>query len=94
AIAKIWNRAFWQEPSEEIIRREVAMPRVMTGATAAMIAFSLLLTVLAGPIMTYANEAAASVLERTPYVSSVLGDDAADDLVYRIDPGGERLEDR
>ncbi|MGP5305650.1 Na+/H+ antiporter subunit D [Brachybacterium alimentarium] len=94
AIAKIWNRAFWQEPSEEIIRREVAMPRVMTGATAAMIAFSLLLTVLAGPIMAYANEAAASVLERTPYVSSVLGDDAADDLVYRIDPGGERLEDR
>ncbi|MGO1926292.1 MAG: Na+/H+ antiporter subunit D, partial [Brachybacterium tyrofermentans] len=68
--------------------------KVMTGATAAMIGFSLLLTVLAGPIMTYSNEAAASVLERVPYVSSVLGDDAADALVYKISEDGQRVEDR
>ena len=94
AIAKIWNRAFWQPPSEEIISRAVVIPRVMTGATAALIAFSLLLTVLAGPIMTYANEAASSVLERTPYVSAVLGDDRAADLVYRIDDAGEKVDAR
>ncbi|MGO1355131.1 MAG: Na+/H+ antiporter subunit D [Brachybacterium tyrofermentans] len=94
AIAKIWNRAFWQEPSEEIVQRDVRIPKVMTGATAAMIGFSLLLTVLAGPIMTYSNEAAASVLERVPYVSSVLGDDAADALVYKISEDGQRVEDR
>jgi multicomponent Na+:H+ antiporter subunit D len=93
AIAKIWNRAFWQEPSEEIVARDVPMPKVMTGATAAMIAFSLVLTVFAGPIMTYANEAATSVLERTPYVSAVLGDEGAADLVYRIDDSGQRVDD-
>ncbi|WP_226985845.1 Na+/H+ antiporter subunit D [Brachybacterium sp. FME24] len=94
AIAKIWNRAFWQEPSEEIVSRAYVMPKVMTGATAAMIAFSLMLTVLAGPIMTYANEAASSVLERTPYVSAVLGDEAADDLAYRIDDAGRKVDTR
>src|SRR5699024_5305392 len=91
AIAKIWNRAFWQEPSEEIIEREAPLPKVMGGATAAMIAFTLVLTVLAGPLMTYADEAAGSVLERVPYVSSVLGDEAAGDLEYRIDDAGTRL---
>jgi multicomponent Na+:H+ antiporter subunit D len=93
AIAKIWNRAFWQEPSEEIVARDVPMPKVMTGATTAMIVFSLGLTVLAGPLMNYADEAAHSVLQRTPYVGAVLGDDAAGDLRYRIDDQGQRLDD-
>ena len=92
AIAKIWNRAFWQEPSEEIIARDVPLPRVMGGATAAMIAFTLALTVLAGPLMTYADEAASSVLERVPYVGAVLGDEAAGDLEYWIDDAGTRLD--
>src|SRR5690606_33392074 len=63
AIAKIWNRAFWQEPSQEIIERDVPLPHLMGGATAAMIGVSLLLTLLAGPLMTYADEAASAVLE-------------------------------
>ncbi|MGO2191241.1 Na+/H+ antiporter subunit D [Brachybacterium sp. AOP42-C2-15] len=92
AIAKIWNRAFWQEPSAEIIARDVPLPKVMGGATAAMIAFSLVLTVLAGPIMTYADNAASSILERTPYVGAVLGDEAAGELQYRIDDAGHRLD--
>ena len=94
AIAKIWNRAFWQEPSQEMFDAERPTPKVMTGATSAMIAFSLVLTVAAGPIMTYAEEAAESVLERAPYVSAVLGDEAADDLVYRIDGQGDKVEER
>ena len=93
AIAKIWNRAFWQEPSEEIIARDVPMPKVMTGATTAMIGFSLALTVFAGPLMNYADEAAHSVLQRSPYVGAVLGDEAAGDLRYRIDDQGQRIED-
>ncbi|MBB5830482.1 Na+/H+ antiporter subunit D [Brachybacterium aquaticum] len=93
AIAKIWNRAFWQEPSEEIVARDVQMPKVMTGATAAMIAFSLALTVFAGPMMTYADEASHSVLQRTPYVGAVIGDEAAGELRYRIDDEGHRLDD-
>ena len=94
AIAKIWNRAFWQEPGQEMFDNERPTPKVMSGATAAMIAFSLVLTVAAGPIMTYADEAAQSVLERTPYVGAVLDDEAAGDLVYRIDEEGQKVEER
>jgi multicomponent Na+:H+ antiporter subunit D len=43
--------------------------------------------------MNYADEAAHSVLQRTPYVGAVLGDDAAGDLRYRIDDQGQRLDD-
>ncbi|MFC7456664.1 Na+/H+ antiporter subunit D [Brachybacterium sp. GCM10030267] len=94
AIAKIWNRAFWQEPGEEVLSREVRTPRVMTGATAALVGFSLLLTVLAGPLMDYSTEAARTVLSRAPYVGAVLGDEAASDLVYRIDDEGRKVEER
>lgn len=94
AIAKIWNRAFWQEPGQEMFDNERPTPRVMSGATAAMISFTLVLTVAAGPIVTYADEAAQSVLERTPYVGAVLGDEAAGDLVYRIDEEGQKVEER
>src|SRR5699024_4877494 len=87
-IAKIWNRAFWQEPGQEMFDNERPTPKVMSGATAAMIAFSLVLTVAAGPIRTYADEAAQSVLERTPYVGAVLDDEDAGDMVYRIDEEG------
>src|SRR5690625_7236498 len=71
------------EPGQEMFDNERPTPKVMSGATAAMIAFSLVLTVAAGPIMTYADEAAQSVLERTPYVGAVLDDEAAGDPVYR-----------
>ena len=94
AIAKIWNRAFWQAPSEDVLANDHPIPRVMTGATTALVAFSVGLTLLAGPLMTYADEAARSVLARTPYVSAVLGDDAADSLQYRIDDAGEKVVER
>src|SRR5690625_7996357 len=35
AIAKIWNRAFWQEPGQEMFDNERPTPKVMSGATAA-----------------------------------------------------------
>jgi multicomponent Na+:H+ antiporter subunit D len=91
AIAKIWNRAFWQEPSEDVLENVGPTPKVMTGATTALIGVTLLLTVLAGPLMEYTDAAASSMLERTPYVGAVLGDEAANDLVYRIGEGGERV---
>ncbi|MGY5765625.1 Na+/H+ antiporter subunit D [Brachybacterium sp. DNPG3] len=93
AIAKIWNRAFWQGPSEGELPREQPVPRIMTGATAALVGFSIVLTLAAGPLMSYADQAAVSVLERTPYVDAVLGPDAADQLVYRIDDEGEKVVD-
>lgn len=94
AIAKIWNRAFWQAPSEDVVANDHPVPRVMTGATTALVAFSVGLTLVAGPLMTYSDEAARAVLERTPYVSAVLGDEAAGELHYRIDDAGEKVVER
>lgn len=91
AIAKIWNRAFWQEPDQDVLENDKPTPKVMIGATSAMVAFSIALTVFAGPIMRYADEAAQAVLERKPYVSAVLGDEAADQLVYHIGSEGQKV---
>ena len=74
----------------ELADREVAP--VMIGATGALVVFSLLLTVLAGPLMAYTDAAAASVLERTPYVSAVLGEDAAAQVQHRIGEDGQKVE--
>lgn len=88
AIAKVWNRAFWQETPEQIVVDKPVTPLLMSGSTAALVAFSLALTVFAGPLIAYSETAASSLLERAPYVSAVLGDDAADRLVYNIDDAG------
>ena len=91
AIAKIWNRAFWQEPDQDVLDNDKPTPKVMIGATTAMVAFTLAMTVFAGPIMRYADEAAQAVLERRPYVGAVLGDEAADALNYHIGSEGEKV---
>ncbi len=93
AMAKIWNRAFWQPaPADaELDSPDRRVPRIMLGATGALVAFSLLLTVAAGPLLQYTDEAARSVLARSPYVSAVLGDDAAAGLLYRIDESGQKV---
>jgi multicomponent Na+:H+ antiporter subunit D len=48
------------------------LPRTMVGITAALIAFSLALTVVAGPLFGYAHRAASDLLERQHYVVAVL----------------------
>ncbi|WP_409331232.1 Na+/H+ antiporter subunit D [Trujillonella humicola] len=50
----------------------VPLPRVMVGATAAMVAVTVALTALAGPLYGVAQRAADDLLDRTPYVSAVL----------------------
>ncbi|MFE7326604.1 Na+/H+ antiporter subunit D [Streptomyces sp. NPDC057565] len=49
------------------------LPRLMTGATAAAVALGLFFTVLAGPLTSYTDRAAAELLARTPYTEAVLG---------------------
>jgi multicomponent Na+:H+ antiporter subunit D len=49
------------------------LPRVMVGATAAMVVVTVGLTVLAGPLYGVAERAAEDLLDRTPYVSAVFG---------------------
>jgi multicomponent Na+:H+ antiporter subunit D len=53
---------------------ERPLPRLMVAATAAMVAVTLLLTVIAGPLYALADRAAGDLLDRGPYVESVLGD--------------------
>jgi multicomponent Na+:H+ antiporter subunit D len=48
------------------------LPATMVGITAALIAFSLALTVAAGPLFDYARRAAADLLDRHGYVAAVL----------------------
>jgi multicomponent Na+:H+ antiporter subunit D len=49
-----------------------ALPRMMLGATAAMTAVGLLITLVAGPLHAYTERAAADLRQRDPYITSVL----------------------
>ncbi|SOE00552.1 Na+/H+ antiporter subunit D [Blastococcus haudaquaticus] len=49
------------------------LPRVMVGSTAVMVAVTVGLTALAGPLYGVAQRAADDLLDRTPYVSTVFG---------------------
>ena len=51
------------------------MPVAMVLPTTAMVAAGIALTVWAGPIFGFTDDAAHDILERGPYVSAVLGDD-------------------
>ena len=49
-----------------------ALPRLMLGATAAMTAVGLLITLVAGPLYSYTQRAAGDLILREPYVNAVL----------------------
>jgi multicomponent Na+:H+ antiporter subunit D len=49
------------------------LPRVMVGSTAAMVAVTVALTVLAGPLYGVAERAADDLRDRSPYISAVFG---------------------
>ena len=107
AIAKVWNRAFWQpapdadqEHDDEDdwshgplhgggavansggtlmttmwakVATKQRLPLAMGLPTALLVIFSVGLTVLAGPLFGITDRAAAELLERTPYITAVLG---------------------
>jgi multicomponent Na+:H+ antiporter subunit D len=49
------------------------LPRVMVATTAAMVALTVALTGIAGPLYGLTDRAAADLIERTPYIESVFG---------------------
>ncbi|MCZ2829791.1 Na+/H+ antiporter subunit D [Modestobacter sp. VKM Ac-2986] len=49
------------------------LPGVMLGAASAMVALTVALTVVAGPLYGYTDRAAGDLLDRTPYLESVFG---------------------
>jgi multicomponent Na+:H+ antiporter subunit D len=58
------------------------LPRVMAGATGALVALGLALTVIAGPLYDVADQAADDLVARTPYISAVFAQ-TVDDRVAR-----------
>ncbi|GGO64243.1 Na+/H+ antiporter subunit D [Nonomuraea cavernae] len=88
AMVKTWGKAFWREPpaehpglvmeSEEAtgeapIVTTAAMPVLLLGSSAALVALALSFTVLAGPLSSLAERAAGELMAREPYISAVLG---------------------
>ncbi|HEY8474815.1 MAG TPA: Na+/H+ antiporter subunit D [Natronosporangium sp.] len=72
AIGRVWNLAFWRSPPEltdELDRRR--SPRLMVGATAALVAAGAALTLIAGPLYDITDRAAGNLLSRQPYVQAV-----------------------
>ena len=72
AIVKAWNKAFWQVPPAPI--EGSPLPRGMVGPTTALVVFGLGLTVVAGPLYTYTQQAAENLRDRETYILGVLPD--------------------
>ncbi|MFI6266780.1 Na+/H+ antiporter subunit D [Micromonospora sp. NPDC051006] len=69
--SRVWNIAFWRAPrlAEAGATR---LPGLMIGATVALVAFGLALTVIAGPLFDVTADAATDLRDRTPYLRAVL----------------------
>ena len=61
-------------PAAGAVRALRPLPRTMVGATAALVALTVALTGLAGPLYGLADRAATDLVDRTPYTSSVFGE--------------------
>ncbi|GAA4866976.1 Na+/H+ antiporter subunit D [Actinomycetospora straminea] len=66
-------------PGDRVSRR---LPKVMAGATGALVALGLSLTVVAGPLYAVADQAADDLVARTPYIDAVFAQ-TVDDRVAR-----------
>jgi multicomponent Na+:H+ antiporter subunit D len=84
ALARVWARAFWrstddaENPDAALLAptHRGSMPGAMVGATAGLVALGLALTGFAGPLFTVSEQAAKEMLDRTPYITAVLGQQA------------------
>ncbi|MHC1562065.1 Na+/H+ antiporter subunit D [Actinomycetospora sp. C-140] len=70
---------FLGTPNDRVSSR---LPVVMAGATGALVALGLALTVVAGPLYAVADQAADDLVSRTPYISAVFAQ-TVDDRVAR-----------
>src|SRR5690606_24904903 len=77
AVIRAWNKAFWQPcPDERTLPARAPIPLGMIGPTAALVAVGVSLTVLAGPLWSYAERAATMVMDGRTYVEAVFPDGA------------------
>ncbi|MEW2380721.1 Na+/H+ antiporter subunit D [Micromonospora sp. NPDC047707] len=69
--SRVWNIAFWRAPRLATAEPPGRLPALMLGATVALVALGLTLTVGAGPLFAVTVDAATDLLARTPYVRAV-----------------------
>jgi multicomponent Na+:H+ antiporter subunit D len=72
SMTKIWTGAFWGdvEPAVDLQR---PVPLAMLVPTTSLVALSLALTLLAGPLYGLTERAAADLLDASTYIQAVLG---------------------
>lgn len=75
AVVKVWNRAFWHPRDPADVLPEQRPARTMYAATGGFVVVTLALTVFAGPLFTFADQAAADLQARSPYQQTVLDSD-------------------
>jgi multicomponent Na+:H+ antiporter subunit D len=71
ATMKAWNLAFWRAPKLATPDAPAGLPWLMVGSTAALVAFSVGLTLVAGPLYQVSADAAENLRDRVPYVDAV-----------------------
>jgi multicomponent Na+:H+ antiporter subunit D len=76
AIGRVWNLAFWRTPRVETPEDDGVvpgrgLPRLMVGATLALVVLGTGLTVVSGPLFDVTSQAATELLDREPYVRAV-----------------------
>ncbi|MFT4187163.1 MAG: Na+/H+ antiporter subunit D [Aeromicrobium sp.] len=90
AVAKAWNRAFWQpldddieygSPTSAALHPTIAtadtvsrLPRGMALPTLGLVVFSLTLSVAAGPLVSLSQRAASELADQSAYTEAVLGE--------------------
>ena len=76
SMTKIWLGAFWGVATPSAVpsssRRSVA---IMQSAAGLAVAGTIAIAVMAGPLWRMSEQVASDLLERTPYISEVLGDE-------------------
>lgn len=70
AMVKAWNKAFWQTPPQEIPKMK--LPHGMVRSTVALVVLGVGLTVFAGPLYSYAQRSAATMMVPQNYIEAVL----------------------
>lgn len=92
-MMRIWSRVFWRpiedsedpamrgtEEAKRVDQRKKPLRKDSPGLvapTVALVTVGVALTVVAGPLFEFADEAADDMIHRTPYIQAVLGEEAA-----------------
>ncbi|MDO5493104.1 MAG: Na+/H+ antiporter subunit D [Nesterenkonia sp.] len=93
AVARIWSRSFWrkaedaEDPDPLLLPKSLEhgraanrrlMPMNLVGPTTFLVSLTVAFTVAAGPLMSFSQQAARDMYERTPYLEAVLGEERVD----------------